>query len=105
MAALIERATGVSPFFIGKPNPFMMRAALNFLGVHSEDTVMIGDRMDTDIVAGVESGMDTILVLTGVTRREDVARYPYQPGRIVDSVADVDPAEWEAVPCQAKAAP
>ncbi len=105
MAALIEKATGVSPFFIGKPNPFMMRSALNFLGVHSEDTVMIGDRMDTDIVAGVESGMATILVLTGVTRRGDVDRYPYQPSRIVDSVADVDPAEWAALPCQGKTAP
>jgi NagD protein len=69
----------------------MMRTALNYLGVHSEDTVMIGDRMDTDIIAGVESGMETILVLSGVTRREDVARYPYQPTRIVESVADIDP--------------
>jgi NagD protein len=91
MAALIEKATGVAPFFIGKPNPLMMRTALNYLGVHSENTVMIGDRMDTDMVAGVESGMDTILVLSGVTRREDVSRFPYQPARIVDSVADIDP--------------
>ncbi len=90
MAALIERATGRAPFFVGKPNPLMMRSALNHLGVHSENTVMIGDRMDTDIIAGVEAGMDTILVLTGVTRREDVAAFPYQPGQIVESVADVD---------------
>ena len=91
MAALIETASGVSPFFVGKPNPWMMRSALNYLDVHSENTVMIGDRMDTDIVAGVESGMETILVLTGVTRREDVARYPYQPIRIVESVAEIEP--------------
>jgi len=91
MAALIEKATGLSPFFIGKPNPLMMRTALNYLGVHSEHTVMIGDRMDTDMVAGVESGMETVLVLSGVTRREDVSRFPYQPNRIVESVADIDP--------------
>jgi NagD protein len=91
MAALIERASGKSPFFVGKPNPLMMRTALNYLGVHSEETVMVGDRMDTDIVAGIESGMDTILVLSGVTRREDVARYPYQPGRILGSVAEIEP--------------
>ncbi len=91
MAALIEKATGVAPFFVGKPNPLMMRTALNYLGVHSENTVMIGDRMDTDMVAGVESGMETILVLSGVTRAEEVARFPYQPGRIVGSVADIDP--------------
>jgi NagD protein len=69
----------------------MMRSALNYLDVHSENTVMIGDRMDTDIVAGVESGMETILVLSGVTRREDVARYPYQPTRIMESVAEIEP--------------
>jgi NagD protein len=91
MAALIERATGVSPFFVGKPNPLMMSTALNYLDVHSEDTVMVGDRMDTDIIAGVESGMETILVLTGVTRREMVDRFPYLPTRIVESVADIKP--------------
>jgi 5'-nucleotidase len=90
MAALIERASGVSPFYVGKPNPLMMRTALNYLGVHSENTVMVGDRMDTDIVAGVESGMETILVLSGVTRREQVARFPYQPTRIVESVAEIE---------------
>ncbi len=89
MAALIEKASGVSPFFIGKPNPLMMRTALNYLGVHSENTVMVGDRMDTDIVAGVESGMETVLVLTGVTREADLLRYPYQPTRIVASVAEL----------------
>jgi NagD protein len=91
MAALIEKATGVRPFFVGKPNPLMMRTALNYLGVHSENTVMIGDRMDTDMVAGVESGMETVLVLSGVTRREEVQRYPYQPTRIVESVAEIEP--------------
>jgi NagD protein len=91
MAALIEKATGSSPFFIGKPNPLMMRTALNYLGVHSENTVMIGDRMETDMVAGVESGMETILVLSGVTRREEVERFPYQPSRILSSVADIMP--------------
>lgn len=90
LAALIERATGRAPFFIGKPNPLMMRSALNHLGVHSEDTVMVGDRMDTDIIAGVETGLETILVLTGVTRRKDVERYPYQPSRILESVADIE---------------
>ncbi len=89
MAALIERATGASPFFVGKPNPLMIRTALNHLGLHSENTVMVGDRMDTDIVAGVEAGLDTILVLTGVTRREDVARFPFQPTHVLESVAEI----------------
>ena len=90
MAALIERATGVAPFFVGKPNPLMMRMALNYLDVHSEDTVMVGDRMDTDIIGGVQAGLETILVLTGVTREEDVRRFPYQPTRIVPSVAAIE---------------
>jgi NagD protein len=90
LAALIEKATGVSPFFVGKPNPLMIRTALNFLDAHSENTVMIGDTMSTDIVAGVESGLETILVLTGVTRREDVERFPYQPTQICASVADIE---------------
>jgi NagD protein len=68
-----------------------MRTALNYLGVHSENTMMVGDRMDTDIIAGVETGVETILVLTGVTRREDVDRYPYQPTYILESVADIEP--------------
>lgn len=91
MAALIERACEKPPFFVGKPNPLMMRTALNYLGVHSENTVMIGDRMDTDIIAGVESGMETILVLSGVTSREDLTNFPYQPTHIVDSVAEIEP--------------
>jgi NagD protein len=89
MAALIEKASGKAPFFVGKPNPLMMRTALNYLGVHSEDTIMVGDRMDTDIVAGVESGMETILVLTGVTSPDMVEDFPYRPTHIVDSVADI----------------
>ena len=89
VAALIEKATGTAPYFIGKPNPLMMREALNSLGAHSETTVMIGDRMDTDIVAGIEAGLQTILVLSGVTTEAQVDRYPYRPGRVVDSVADL----------------
>ena len=91
MAALITAATGVTPYFIGKPNPLMMRSALRRLGVHSEDTTMIGDRMDTDMVAGIESGMKTILVLTGVTRQEDIERFPYRPSRVAPSVAEIEP--------------
>ena len=89
MAALIEKATGRAPFFIGKPNPFMMRSALKYLGVHSENTVMVGDRMDTDIIAGVESGLETILVLTGVTTREMVDAFPYRPTHILPSVGAI----------------
>ncbi|KAB8141433.1 HAD family hydrolase [Chloroflexia bacterium SDU3-3] len=89
VAALIAAATGVTPYFIGKPNPLMMRTALRAIDAHSEDSVMIGDRMDTDIIGGVESGMETILVLTGVTRRADVERFPYRPSQIVESVADI----------------
>src|SRR5579872_5034049 len=79
VAALISAATGVKPYYIGKPNPLMMRTALRTLNAHSEESVMIGDRMDTDIVAGIESGLRTILVLTGVTSREQVERFPYRP--------------------------
>jgi NagD protein len=89
VAALISRATGSEPYFIGKPNPLMMRSALNAINAHSETTAMIGDRMDTDIVAGLEAGMETVLVLTGLTAREDAARFPYRAARIVDSVADL----------------
>lgn len=89
MAAFIEKASGVSPYFVGKPNPLMMRTALNYLDVHSEDTIMVGDSMATDIKGGVESGMETILVLSGVTQTNDLIRFPYQPARILDSVADI----------------
>ena len=90
LAALIEKATGKAPFFVGKPNPLMMRSALRYLGVHSENTIMIGDRMDTDIVAGVMSGLDTILVLSGVSTREDVNLFPYRPTQILNSVAEIE---------------
>jgi len=89
MGALIEKASGIAPFFVGKPNPYMLRAALNYMGFHSEETTIIGDRMDTDIVAGVESGLETILVLSGVTDRKTVERFPYRPDRILSSVADI----------------
>jgi NagD protein len=81
----------VRPFFVGKPNPLMMRMALNHIGVHSENAVMVGDRMDTDVIGGLQAGMDTILVLSGVTRRSDLARFSYQPNRICDSVAAIEP--------------
>jgi NagD protein len=89
VAALISRATGVDPYFVGKPNPLMMRSALNAIDAHSETTAMIGDRMDTDIVSGLEAGMHTILVLSGLTTRDEAERYPYRASRIVDSVADL----------------
>jgi NagD protein len=91
LAAMITAATGIKAYFIGKPNPLMVRSALRRLGVHSEDTVMVGDRMDTDIIAGIESGMETILVLSGVTQREEVERFPYRPSRIVTSVEEIEP--------------
>lgn len=89
VAALIRHATGKSPYFVGKPNPLMMRSALNALDAHSETTVMIGDRMDTDIVSGLEAGMKTVLVLSGLTEREDAEGYPYRPSLIVESIADL----------------
>jgi len=89
VAALISRATGIAPYFVGKPNPLMMRYALNAIGAHSETTAIIGDRMDTDVISGLEAGLETILVLTGVTRREEAERFPFRASRIVDSVADL----------------
>ncbi len=91
VAALISRATGVDPYYVGKPNPLMMRSALNAIDAHSETTAMIGDRMDTDIVSGLEAGLETILVLTGVTQREEAESHPFVPSRIVESVADLLP--------------
>jgi NagD protein len=90
MAALIEKASGVSAFFVGKPNPLMMRMALKYLGVHSEHTVMVGDRMDTDVIAGVQTGLETTLVLSGVTRVGDIGRYPFRPTSVVNSVAEIE---------------
>ena len=95
MAALIEIASGVAPFYVGKPNSLMMRTALNYLNVHSENTIMVGDRMDTDIVAGVTSGMETILVLSGVTKQEDIDKFPYLPTHIKTSVSDIEPEEFD----------
>jgi NagD protein len=89
VAALISRATGVEPYFVGKPNPLMMRSALNAIEAHSEETAMIGDRMDTDIISGLEAGLETILVLTGSTGREEAERFPFRPSRIVESVGDL----------------
>ncbi len=89
VAAMIAKATGVQPYFIGKPNPLMMRSALNSVEGHSESTAMIGDRMDTDIVSGIEAGLYTILVLTGVTAEHEIERFPYRPSRVVGSVADL----------------
>ena len=89
VAALITKATGREPYFVGKPNPMMFRSALNRIEAHSENTVMIGDRMDTDVVAGIEAGLETILVLTGSTTRSDIERYPFRPSRVLDSIADV----------------
>ena len=89
VAALISKATGVEPYFVGKPNPLMMRSALNAIDAHSETAAMVGDRMDTDVVSGLEAGMHTVLVLTGSTQRAEAERFPYRPSRIVDSIADL----------------
>ncbi len=89
VAALITRATGAEPYYVGKPNPLMVRSALNAIDAHSESTAMIGDRMDTDVVAGLEAGLETVLVLTGITTRGAAERFPYRASRVVDSVADL----------------
>lgn len=91
VAALITKATGVEPYFVGKPNPLMMREGLNKIEAHSESSAMIGDRMDTDVLGGLEAGLFTFLVLTGVTQADEVDRYPYVPNEIVASVADLLP--------------
>lgn len=89
VAAMITSATGRKPYFVGKPNPMMFRSALNRIDAHSETTAMIGDRMDTDVVAGIEAGLYTYLVMTGSTTMSDVDRYPFRPSKVVDSVADL----------------
>ncbi|WP_042404295.1 HAD-IIA family hydrolase [Streptacidiphilus carbonis] len=89
VAALITKATGKEPYFVGKPNPLMMRAGLNHIGAHSETSAMIGDRMDTDVLAGLEAGMTTFLVRTGLTADADVERYPFRPSEVRDSIADL----------------
>jgi NagD protein len=89
VAALISRATDQAPYFVGKPNPLMMRSALNALDAHSEETAMIGDRMDTDVIAGIEAGLETVLVLSGVTSAEEAERFPYRPSRTLAGVGDL----------------
>jgi NagD protein len=89
VAALISKATGKDPYIVGKPNPMMFRSALNKIGAHSENTGMIGDRMDTDIVAGIEAGLHTILVLTGISDEAEISKYPFRPDEILNSVADL----------------
>jgi NagD protein len=89
VAALITKATGREPYIVGKPNPMMFRSALNKIGAHSESTGMIGDRMDTDVVAGIEAGLHTVLVLTGISDDAEIAKYPFRPTEILNSVADL----------------
>ncbi|WP_157535534.1 HAD-IIA family hydrolase [Nocardia inohanensis] len=89
VAALITRATGKEPYYVGKPNPLMMRSALRRIGAHSQSSVMIGDRMDTDIISGMEAGMRTVLVTTGISSRATMEQYPYRPTLILDSVAEL----------------
>lgn len=92
ITALITKATGREPYIVGKPNPMMFRSALNRIGAHSETTGMIGDRMDTDIVAGIEAGLHTVLVMTGITDEQTIRAFPFRPDEVVDSVADlIDP--------------
>jgi NagD protein len=90
---------------VGKPNPLMMRSALNQISAHSETTVMVGDRMDTDVISGLEAGLRTVLVLTGSTRAEQVERFPFRPTRVVDSVADLIPLIDELSPPAGEPAP
>ena len=93
LVAPIEAATGKVAYYVGKPNPLMMRTGLKMLGVHSDEAAMIGDRMDTDIIAGIESGLDPILVLSGVTDRAEMEQYPYRPRLVLDGVGDIAEAE------------
>jgi NagD protein len=89
VAALITKATGREPYIVGKPNPMMFRSALNKIKAHSETTGMIGDRMDTDVVAGIEAGLHTVLVLTGISDQAEIEKYPFRPTEILQSVADL----------------
>lgn len=90
LCAPIERITGKQPFYIGKPSPWIMRAALNTINAHSEDTVIIGDNMRTDILAGVQAGLETILVLTGVSQMSDLELFPYRPNHIFPGAGEID---------------
>ena len=89
VAALIKAATGREPYFVGKPNPLMMRSALNRLEAHSETTVMVGDRMDTDVKAGLEAGLRSMLVTSGSTSPDEVEMFPYRPTYTTGSVAEL----------------
>jgi NagD protein len=89
VAALITKATGKEPYIVGKPNPMMFRSAMNKINAHSESTGMIGDRMDTDVVAGIEAGLHTILVLTGIADDTEIAKYPFRPNEILNSIGDL----------------
>jgi NagD protein len=89
IAALITRATGKTPYVVGKPNPMMFRSAMNRIGAHSENTAMVGDRMDTDIIAGIEAGLHTILVMTGISDQNEIDRYPFRPDEVLQSVAEL----------------
>ncbi len=98
ISALITKATGKDPYVVGKPNPMMFRSAMNKIGAHSENTAMIGDRMDTDIVAGIEAGLHTVLVLTGISDQSEIERYPFRPDEILDGVYQLlrtEPVETE----------
>ena len=96
VSALITKATGKEPYVVGKPNPMMFRSAMNRIGAHSENTAMIGDRMDTDIIAGIEAGLHTILVLSGISDQAEIERYPFRPDEILNGVYELlrnDPVE------------
>ena len=89
VTAMITKATGREPYVVGKPNPMMFRSALNRIGAHSENTAMIGDRMDTDVIAGIEAGLHTILVLTGISDTAEIERYPFRPDEILSGVHEL----------------
>jgi NagD protein len=95
VVSMLESASGIRAFSVGKPSPVMLRAARKELGLETEETVVIGDTMDTDILGGVQLGYKTILVLSGGTKREDMANYAYRPDRVVDSIADLHHAQLE----------
>lgn len=100
VAAMITAATGVVPYYVGKPNPLMMRTALNRIGAHSETSVMIGDRMDTDVKSGLEAGMRSVLVLTGSTREDEITQYPFRPTAVLNGIADVVPLVEKLTPLE-----
>ncbi|MEE1617539.1 HAD-IIA family hydrolase [Brachybacterium sp. J144] len=100
VAAMITAATGTQPYYVGKPNPLMMRTALNRIGAHSETSVMIGDRMDTDVKSGLEAGMRSVLVLTGSTREDEITQYPYRPTAVLGGISDVVPLVERLTPLE-----